>query len=206
MSWDFDNNQGGNTKSAEFTKFPEGITEVRVLGNDAVPHERWTHWLPKQNKSVNCPGKGCPICEIRKNQKANKEPYSYSMQRRFALEVYNKNTERVEIMEQGITFFTDLREVRAMLAEEGKTFDDAYIKVRRRGTGKDNTSYRLDIGDTVELTNEEKKAIEEKMDLNEYFKPHTIEQITRLVNGEDWSEVMKDSFEPTEDEEKFDLA
>ena len=183
--WDFEAN---TNNKVEFTKFPVGITKIRVI--DEEPYVRWTHWLTQHKRSINCPGRGCPICEIRKNQKANKEPYSYGMSRKFALNVINRETGNVEIMEQGIGFFQDLRDVMQDLKDMGHNLIEADIKVRRRGTGKDDTSYRLDIDEIYTLTDEDKKLVEEKIDLEKYFKPHTNEQITRVLNGESWEDVM----------------
>ena len=183
--WDFEAN---TNNKVEFTKFPVGITKIRVI--DEEPYVRWTHWLTQHKRSINCPGRGCPICEIRKNQKANKEPYSYGMSRNFALNVINRETGNVEIMEQGIGFFQDLRDVMQDLKDMGHNLIEADIKVRRRGTGKDDTSYRLDIDEIYTLTDEDKKLVEEKIDLEKYFKPHTNEQITRVLNGESWEDVM----------------
>ena len=129
--------------------------------------------------------------------------YTYSMSRRFSLQIINRNTGKLEIMEQGITFFEDLRDVREMLMEDGKTFEDADLIVRRRGSGKDNTSYRIDIGEEKPLSKEDKDLIANKIDLDEYFKPTTPEQITRLLNGESWEEVMYEDND--ENEEDFSL-
>ena len=65
MSWDFEINSGG--AKAEFTKFPVGVTRIRVI--DDEPNVRWTHWIQQHKRSINCPGKDCPICEIRRYQK-----------------------------------------------------------------------------------------------------------------------------------------
>lgn len=180
MSWNFSTNNG----KAEFTKFPVGITRIRII--DEAPHIRWVHWMPVHKRTVNCPGKDCPICEIRRQQRTNKEPYTYGVSRRFTMNIFNYETGKIEIMEQGITFFEDLRDLKDDLEEENKTLQDAIIKVRRRGTGKDDTSYRLDIDGQAE----EDLPTEEITDLIEYFKPHTNEQILRLVNGETWEEVF----------------
>lgn len=199
MAWNFDSNTNNNSTKAEFTKFPVGITRIRVI--DAEPHIRWTHWLPALKRSVNCPGKGCPICEIRKQQKANKEPYTHAMGRRFAINIENLETGKVEIMEQGIGFFEDLRDLLTDIESEGKSLIDVIIKVRRRGTGKDDTSYRLDIDSTDTLSSTQKEALtSKKINLAEYFKPHTDEQIMKLLQGQSWEEVMK-SDSPNDDEE-----
>ena len=183
--WDFDNTSNG--KKQDFTKFPEGVTKIRVV--DDVPTVRWTHWLQKHNRSANCPGKGCPICEIRKVQKANKQDYTYPMSRRFAIQVINRNTGKLEILEQGVTFFEDLKDLRAILAEDNLKLTDVDISVRRRGKDT-NTTYRLDRAEEYPYTEEDNKLIEGKINLDEYFVPHTPEQLTRVINGEEWDKVM----------------
>ena len=194
MSWDFDSD---NTK-VEFTKFPVGITKIRVV--DEAPYLRWTHWMNTLKRSINCPGNGCPICEIRKNQKANKMPQTHNMSRRFVINVLNRETGKVEIMEQGVGFFEDLRDLMRDLQEDGKSLIDVDIKVRRRGTGKDDTSYRLDLDDEYPLTPEEITLVESAVNLREYFKPHTHEQINRVLNGETWEDVMYAKDEEKEEE------
>ena len=207
MSWNFDN--GGDSKKAEFTKFPVGITRIRVIDNE--PNARWTHWMPQHKRSINCPGKGCPICEIRRQQKANKEPYTYAMGRRFAVNIDNLETNKCEIMEQGIGFFEDLRDMKDEAEKQGNTLQDAIIQVRRRGTGKDDTSYRLDLKEIDVLNSSDKERLRDKATkLNEYFKPHTNEQIIRVINGEAWDEVMKsdqaaDVSNSNEESEEFEI-
>lgn len=181
QGWNFDSgNQGsGGGKKQNFTKFPVGVTRIRVL--DDAPNVRWVHWMPQFSRSVNCPGRGCPIDEIRKQQKANGEPYSYNMSRRFAINIYNHDTGLQEIMEQGIGFMEDLRDLMTDLQANGKSLNDVILKVRRRGTGKDDTSYRVDIDVEEPMSVVEQSAKNEKIDLTEYFKPHTPEQILELL-------------------------
>ncbi len=186
--WDFDSNINGNSVKAEFTKFPAGITHIRVISDE--PYVRWTHYLPSHKRSVNCPGKGCPICEIRHQQKVNGEPYTYAMSRRLAMNVINRETGKIEIMEQGIGFFQDLRDIMTDLALDGKSLLDVDIKVRRRGTGKDDTSYRLDVEKEYPLSDEDKKLMENAVDIQKYFTPHDPELILRIVQGEDWNNVF----------------
>lgn len=194
--WDFNVGSGGGDKQKiDFTKFPVGITRIRVI--DDAPSVRWVHWMPKHSRSINCPGKGCPICEIRKQQKANKETYTYQMGRRFAINIINRETNRHEIMEQGLTFFEDLRDLMTDLAESNKSLKDADIKVRRRGEGKDDTSYRLDIDSESPLSEADQEILQNKIDLLEYFKPHTNEQILRVISGEAWEDVMKSNQDDT---------
>jgi hypothetical protein len=204
FSWDVDSNTGGTGggDKANFAKFPEGITKIRVI--DEAPYQRWTHFMKKFKRSINCPGKGCPICEIRRAEKQNKMPYSHALAKRFALNIINRETNRVEIMEQGKTFIQDLVDLMGDLREDGgKTLLDADIKVRRRGLGQDDTTYRLDIDTTSPLSDIDKDLIDNKrIKLDEYFKPHTPEQILRLLNGEAWEDVMASNQDkPADDEE-----
>lgn len=186
-TWDFDTPQGGGNKQ-EFTKFPEGITRIRII--DEAPVVRWTHYLPKFKRSINCPGIGCPICEIRHQQKANKEPYTYAMARRFAMQVINRETGKLEILEQGKTFFEDLKELKEQIESKRLTLSDVDVRVKRKGTGQTDTSYRLDIDVETPLTEADKKLIEGKINLEDYFKPHDADKILRIVNGEEWNDVM----------------
>lgn len=186
FSWELDNTSDG--QKAEFVKFPEGITRVRVV--DPAPYQRWVHFIPQFKRSVNCPGKGCPICEMRKNEKANKMPNKYQMSKRFAINVINRETNRMEILEQGKTFFQDLIDIRKDLTEEGEDLLNADIKVRRRGMGREDTTYRLDRDKIYPLTDKDKELLKNKIQLDEYFKPHAPEQILRILNGEDWNTVM----------------
>lgn len=192
--WSFDNES--NDKKREFTKFPEGVTKIRLI--DSEPMVRWTHWLVKDKRSVNCPGKGCPICEVRKQQKANKEPYTIGMSRRLSIQIINRNTGKLEIMEQGVTFFEELRELRAMLIEKGEDVYDYDISVRRRGTGQTDTSYRLDVDEKKPLSDTDLALVSDKIDLKEYFKAHEPEKILRILNGEEFDKVMYDNNEVEE--------
>lgn len=198
ISWDFNSSNGNK---AEFTKFPVGITKIRVI--DDEPTIRWTHWLNQFKRAVNCPGgKTCPICEVRRFQKENKEAYTYNVSKRFAINVINYETGKVEITEQGVGFFEDLRDLMNDLKIKGHKLSDAIIKVRRRGTGKDDTSYRLDIEEIKPISEQDKELIEKKTNLVEFFKPNTNEQIVRLLNGEEWNEVMKSSNEDEKETEE----
>lgn len=197
--WDFD---GNDSSKKEFTKFSEGITKIRII--DDAPNIRWTHWMQKHQRSINCPGRGCPICDIRQKQKNNKEQYTYPMARRLSMQILNRGTGKLEIMEQGVTFFEDLKVVREDLNKANKTLLDVDVQVRRRGTTKDNTTYRLDVAEEYPLTEVELEIIKNKVDLNEYFAAHTPEQILRILNGEEWNEVMYENNEDNKDENKTD--
>lgn len=196
--WDLD----AGSKKVAFTKFPVGSTHIRVI--DKTPNARWTHWMNNatesgQGRGINCPGKAiCPIDDIIDKQKANKEKPTYSSSRKFALNVYNYETKKNEVMEQGIEFMEDLKLIMQDAKEDGKELSDVVLRVRRTGTGKDDTAYRIDIKHDAE----EALQTDGVTNLEEYFKPHTPEQITRLLNGEKWETVMT----AKEDDEAIEIS
>ena len=118
------------------------------------------------------------------------------MARRLAIQILNRETGKLEIMEQGMGFFTDLRDIKHDIEfndkgnPTGKHLVDFDIKVRRRGTSKDDTSYRLDIDIEYPLSEADLKLLADKKDLDIFFKPNTNEQILRIVQGEKWEDVM----------------
>lgn len=206
-SWDtaFEGNSGGGgTAKTEFVKFPEGITKLRVI--DLKIHVRWVHWMPQFKRSVNCPGSNkCPICTIRKAAKEANEKQKYSLSKRFAVNVLNRETKSYEILDQGKEFFEDLKVVRieglqpiVEVDDDGNEVQKAPrgeltnydVKVRRTGTGQEDTKYRIDPDRKYALSKEDMELAAGAKDLEEYFKPHTTEQIQRLLNGEEWNEVM----------------
>lgn len=191
--WDFN---GGN--KVEFTAFPEGVTRLRVLSTE--PKMAWTHWIMKDKRSIICPGKGCPICDVRKSQKENKQPVTYSVARRLRLYVYNYDTDRIEIMEQGITFFEELADLKKELESQGKKLQGAIIKVKRKGSSKETTSYRidLDVYEEVDL-NDATYSLKDLQPINEMFQPHEADKILQIMEGKAWDEVF---VKETEDKEE----
>lgn len=198
MSWDFELSSSGNKQN--FTVFPQGITRIRLVDNE--PHIRWTHWINEQKRTVTCPGSHiCPICEIRKQEKANKMQHKYNMSRRFTINVINRETGKLEIMEQGITFFENLKDLKDELDQEQneKSLTDIDLKVRRKGEGM-ATTYRIDFDEEVPFSEADIKLMEEKVELSQYFKPHTPEVLVRVLNGESLDEIMKELRESENEE------
>lgn len=188
--WNFEKSSKGNGKETKYTKFAVGITKIRLL-NEA-PESKWIHWMPKFNKAITCPGKGCPICEIRRQQKTNGQTPTYNMSRRLIMNVLNLDTNQVEVMEQGVTFYEDLRDLKEDIIAKGKELPDAILKVKRRGDSKDDTSYRIDVDAIAPLTKEEMDKHRESMvDLKEFTAPHEIDQILELLSGKAWEDVFK---------------
>ena len=83
---------------------------MRIL--DAEPKAVWVHWLSQANNgkglSVVCLGKNCPMCEKLRYDKANNVQTRDRIQRQFVINVYNRNTERVELLQKGKSIFETL--------------------------------------------------------------------------------------------------
>lgn len=187
-TWDFDTkNKDGN--KADYTKFATGITRLILV--DEAPQPRWQHWMNEHKRGVTCMGKGCPICALRKSQKDAGEPVTYTQSMRLAMNVYNIDTEKLEVMDQGKRFMNDLKLIKEEAEAEGKNIRDYIIKVRRTGTTKDDTSYRVDLGDKYELSDVEKGKIAVPNDLSTFFSVPTADQLRALMAGERPEDVFK---------------
>ena len=130
------------------------------------------------------------------------------MGRKMSMNIWNYETNRVEVMEQGITFFEDLRDVMSDVKEKGHTLDEAILKIRRRGTGKDDTTYRIDIDEFT--PKEDAVASVELLDLDEYFTPNDPDKILQVIAVtadspekyvERWNQIMYPDDHPTDDDE-----
>lgn len=183
--WDLSIGASASTPAGEsggkknFTKFPTGVTKIRIL--DAVPYMRWVHWMDQFSRSITCPGYGCPIDALNKSAKAQGVDAPYSMQRKWALNVYNHDTQRLEIMEEGITFMESLKMVIIDLAEEDKRLTDVVLKIRKTVGANGRATWRIDVDREEAMSVEEIGANDAKTEFIEYFKPHTVEQITQLL-------------------------
>lgn len=180
MSWtDIEKGTKENSDRTPITKFEAGATTVRIL--DEEPYSFWNHWLQKQQTGVTCPGKGCPICNIIAQQKANKEKPMYSSTQRHAMRIWNYKTNQMEIMIQGTRFFSNLLTLHKEIGDI-RTYD---IKVVRSGEGKD-TTYALLPCQPAEFAITE--GIED-INFKEYFVPPTNEEIIQLIEGKSWNEI-----------------
>jgi hypothetical protein len=123
------------------------------------------------------------------------------MSRRFAINIDNLDTGKTEICEQGIGFFEDLRDVMETVIAKDHKLSDAILTVKRRGTGKDDTSYRIDLDDIKPLSAIELEALKSKsIKLPDFFAPHDPDKILRIVKGEKWEDVFKrEEVEDTQD-------
>ena len=188
MSWDDVEKQAGGESSTEkipYTRFEKGATIIRILDNE--PHSFWSHWLQQQKTSITCPGKGCPICNVIAQMRANKQQPPYTSTQRHALRVWNYKTNQMEVLIQGKKFFSDLL---ALHREVGDitTYD---IKVIRNGEGTD-TTYMILPQTPAEFTVTE--GIED-VDLAELLHAPTNEEIIKLMEGKSWDEINSEAEE-----------
>lgn len=183
MSWNFEDTKGSGGSSSnkvEFAKFQEGITKIRVL--DEVPFFRWAHWMPQFKRKVTCSGYDCSICELNRELKAKKQDAKYNNVRNWALNIFNHNTGKHELLEQGITFMEELREIMEELKKQGKSLTSAIIKIRMRTSSEGKATWRMDIDSDDEPMNElELEAMKHLVDKDEYFKAPTKEQLDELL-------------------------
>lgn len=181
MSWNDVTRDSTNTEKTPYTKFENGSTIIRILDNE--PFSFWSHWLQKQQTSVTCIGKDCPICNVIRAQKANKETPQYSSTQRHCVRVWNYKEERLEVMIQGRTFFSQLLDLHKEVGDI-TTYD---IKVIRKGEGT-QTTYTL-LPQPVkefEIPNQEEF---DSIILEELMAPPSREDMLALMEGKSWSEI-----------------
>lgn len=180
QGWNLDAG-GSQSKKNSFTKFPEGVTRIRIL--DQVPFMRWTHWLPQFSRKITCPGFGCPIDELIKKAKSNGEQAPYASSRAFSLNIWNLDTQQREIMEEGVTMFEQLKNAieDALEDNKGKSINDFVFKVRKRMGSNGRATWTVSLDSVSQMSENEILAQAESVDLAELFKAPTIEQIHELL-------------------------
>lgn len=131
------NGSNGSSDKVEFAKIPEGTTRIRIL--DEEPYSFWQHWLDDHKMSVRCPSDDqCPMCKINRLDKANGDKPRFNNSSRHIARIWNYETNREEILAQGITFWRAIGQYMQELGDV-RNYD---IKVMRKGTDR-STSYTL---------------------------------------------------------------
>lgn len=171
--------EGNASEKIHFTKFNEGTTMIRILDNE--PYSFWSHWLQKQQTSVTCMGKDCPICNIIASARANKVDSPYNNSHRHAMRIWNYSTNKMEVMIQGKGFMSDMLALHREIGDL-RTYD---IKIVRNGTGTD-TKYT--VLPTAPSEFQITEGIEE-VDMQEMFKSPTREEMLLLIEGKTWKEI-----------------
>ena len=180
MGWnDVLGNESVREDKVPYTKFNEGNTEIRIL--DDEPFSFWSHWLNAQKTSVTCLGKDCPICNLIAQAKANNETPKYNSSKRHAIRIWNYNTNQMEVMIQGKSFFSQL----LTLHKEVGDLTTYKVKVVRKGSDKDTTYILL-----PQSPSEFEHADEcQDVDMAEQFKAPTREEAMQLLEGKTWNEI-----------------
>jgi hypothetical protein len=195
-----DNNQDDKLK-VKYNKLVTGKTHtIRVLDNE--PFSRYTHWIQAANDgkglTVDCPGAGCPVCADIKAKKKAGQTQKYSSRKLHAINVINRDTGEVEIMDKGKALFELLA---GLLAEVGdlRNFD---IKIKVTGEGSDTTYIPIPLA--MKPLTEAEKALQ-KYDLNNISIKVTNEQLQMLMNGAPMKDVFgsnEQNEEPQQDSEE----
>lgn len=214
--WD-DIEDNNNNDDIDFTKFQEGNTTMRVI--DEKPYTRWTHWVPQANEgkgaSVTCIGKGCPICELIAQAKANKEKPKYNSRKVHAMRIINRITNKVEVNEQGKLFYQNLNSIRKEIGDI-RCYD---IKVIRKGTGKSDTAYTLlplapsgkfEMEDGkykfIDFDDKDKELVDKDFNFDNFYIKPSAEEILDIISGKPFSEIFKKDKEENEEDIKVDFT
>ena len=197
FGWEvLDETQPTMTTKTEFTKLQNGITELRFL--DESPFVRWAHWINTAKRNISCLGATCPVCESIKASKSAGARPAYTSNRKFAMHVLNLNTGKVEILEQGKTFFTQLR----ALHEEIGDIRNYNIKVKTQNAGSTDVTYTLMPMSPTELNEEQLEMVKDLKAFEEVFKVPTREQVLQLMSGSTPDEVFGNK---SDEDEKIGL-
>lgn len=197
--WEEVTREGGSGNKTEFTKLQNGVTELRFL--DPEPFVRWAHWLNNCKRNISCIGIDCPICDaIKASKQAGIKP-TYTSNRKFAMHVYNFNTGKVEIIEQGKTFFAQLH----ALHEEMGDIRTYNIKVKTQNAGSTDVMHTLMPCAPGELANDVKELCKELRPFDDVFKKPTREQIIDLMAGKSPEEVFGNKENSSDEDEKVEV-
>lgn len=182
------NNDGASSEKLAYVKIPEGTTKYRV--RDGEPVSRWSHWIQQANEGkgmgITCTGKGCKICAILAEDKKNKVKSKYNSQKKHSLNVINRATGKIEILDQGNKIFEGLLTVMEQMGDL-RNYD---ITITRKGTGQTDTTYTvLPVFPPIPLTAEEEAM--KLYDLNAINAPFTSKQIDMILTGVKIDEVIK---------------
>jgi hypothetical protein len=201
MGWnDVKSNKSSDSKSEiKYLSLKEGTTQIRIL--DDEPFSRYTHWLPKANEgkgtTVNCIGRDtCPVCSEIAKDRAAKATARFNSRKLHAMNVINRETGEVNILDKGNSLFEQL----VGLYEEIGDLRNYDIKIRVSGTGKD-TSYVVIPMAQKPLTADEKTLT--KYDFSDMYKNLTPDQITTLMNGGSYKDIFNDANTDTVSDEQL---
>ena len=181
------NNGTGDKKELNYVKLSVGHNPMRIL--DDEPISFWSHWIQAANggkgMSLMCIGKDCPGCDSIKYDKINKIQTKNKTSRKHAINVWNRKTKRVEILEKGKTIFESL----AIYLDSMGDLKDYDIDIVQTGEGFGNVKYTvMPIMKSESLPDEAKDVY----DLSEIYKPMSKEMMILIMNGKTIDEARKE--------------
>lgn len=182
---------GGNDLKDAFLKLEKGTNTVRVI--QAEPVSRWTHWIPQANNgkgsSVKCPGKGCPVCEDRKERTATKAKQKYTSRKSHSINVIDRKTGTVKILDKGNGVFGKMK----VLMDEMGDLQGYDIKIIQTGDKFEEIEYNvLPVFPPKELSAQDKELAKNLYDLEEAFPTLTIDEINKLLAGASYDDIFKE--------------
>lgn len=190
MGWnDVSNGNSGNGEGKNKVKFVEmkenNVVQLRAL--DEAPYSRYTHWIPQANggkgATIDCIGRNCPVCEDRNAKKASGAPQKYSVRKQHAMNVLNRGTGEVEVLDKGKRCYEALASIRDMIGDL-RGYD---VKIKVTGADTD-TSYTPVPMPAKALTDAEKNL--DKYNFTELYPKLTREQVLMFMEGKGWVDVM----------------
>ena len=185
-TWDLaiQNEREGSKTEVAYVKFNDGNNQMRIL--DKEPVAMWVHWLAEANNgkglSVNCLGQNCPACEQLKYQKANKMQTRNRVSRQFAINVYNRTTKQVELLQKGKTIFETLATYHKQMGD----ITGYDINIVKSGRGLD-TKYTV----VPVMQSEAIPSDLELYDLTKISETFSREMVELLMTGQSIEEAKK---------------
>lgn len=176
---------------------------MRII--DDEPFSYWTHWIPQINSgkggSVDCMGKGCPVCKIIANDKKEGNKARYSSTKKHKINVIlrgaTRGEDKVAILNAGETVFDQLKQIMMQMGDL-KSYD---VTVTKTGSGKQSKYSVLPTFPPTPLTENEQSL--EKYDIPNMHKPLTEEQVKMLLEGKSYKDIFTQEESDTEEVPDF---
>lgn len=166
MNWN-EIKSGGSGEGTPFMKLQPGMNQVRIVG---LPFEVDIHWekgTDGSNKRVVCLGVGCPVCKA-----------GHTPTKRFQVLVIDRADGKIKILEAGTSIFRQIKDY-ALDAEYGNpTMYD--MRIKKEGSGRETKYSVVASPNKGQITDEEKKLVDDATSLTDINKPKTVEEIMQM--------------------------
>jgi hypothetical protein len=197
MSWNeivSKENKEQSGEKMEYLKLENGVTQIRIV--DEEPVSRWRHWIPQTNSgkgtSVNCIGKGCPVCAEMAAAKKTGTKQKYSSTKSHAINVISRADGKIKVLDKGNKIFSQLATYMQQMGDL-RGYD---IKIVTTNAGNTDATYTImPVFPPTPLTDAEKAL--PTYDLLGIMKPLTAEQILQLMNGKSMADITAVAEETT---------